>query len=228
MGKTVAQQGDDERKHSESHVAPLRRTTQGTSVEVDWRESSRPELWASCEVQRPPRRPLRRAPRRRLPRGARRTRRRVLHPRGVEGRSPSALVVPRKLEILAWRAMPTATWPMPIHESSQVRSAQSARSDDGLEARRSRGLLSGVGRVARLRLDGGWNRPLAGDVSDGYGVGVGAEHSHERTLAFSRDAVFGANLQPQAELNRTRAARRTVAPAPRDLGSRWSFRQTRA
>jgi hypothetical protein len=46
---------------------------------------------------------------------------------------PRGLVVPGELEVVALRAMPTATWPMPDQESSQVRSAWSARSYEGRE-----------------------------------------------------------------------------------------------
>jgi hypothetical protein len=60
---------------------------------------SRCELLAACAVQRLPRRPLRRVPRRALPSGARRARRRVLHPGRVERGPPAALVVPRELKV---------------------------------------------------------------------------------------------------------------------------------
>src|SRR4029450_474787 len=63
-------------------------------------ESSRPELWAVCSVQRHPRRALRRAPGRALPASARRARRGVLHPGRVEGRSPAALVIACELEVV--------------------------------------------------------------------------------------------------------------------------------
>src|SRR5207245_232677 len=70
------------------------------------------------------RRPLRRMPRRAIPSGACRARRAVFRPGRVERRAATLLVVPRDLEVVApWRAMPTATCPMPDQESSQVRSA---------------------------------------------------------------------------------------------------------
>src|SRR2546425_7135961 len=50
--------------------------------------------------QRLPRRPLRRVPRHALPPGARRARRRVLHPGRVEGRAPTALVVAGELKVV--------------------------------------------------------------------------------------------------------------------------------
>ena len=38
-----------------------------------------------------------------------------------------------ELQIVAWRCIPTATRPMPDQESSQVRSAWSARSYESIE-----------------------------------------------------------------------------------------------
>jgi hypothetical protein len=49
--------------------------------------------------KRLPRHPLRRVPRRALPTRTRRTRGRMLHPRGEEGRAPAFLVVPRELKV---------------------------------------------------------------------------------------------------------------------------------
>src|SRR5690348_9874608 len=57
-------------------------------------------------LQRFPRGSLHRVPRCALPPGARRACRRVLHPRGVEGRSPAALVILRELEIVALTVHP--------------------------------------------------------------------------------------------------------------------------
>ena len=54
---------------------------------------------SSARTQSLPRRPLRRAPRRALPLGARRARRRVLHPCCVEGGSPASLVVLSQLQV---------------------------------------------------------------------------------------------------------------------------------
>src|SRR5262249_18439386 len=49
---------------------------------------------------------LRSVPRRRLPRGARRARRRVLHPGRVKGRPPAAVVVLRQLQVEALAVHP--------------------------------------------------------------------------------------------------------------------------
>jgi hypothetical protein len=54
-----------------------------------------------------------RMPRRRLPAGARRARRRVLHPGRVEGRAPPALVVLSQLEVEA----------LPVHPDGDVPAA---------------------------------------------------------------------------------------------------------
>src|SRR5437870_11338892 len=54
-------------------------------------------LSLACLPRHLPRRPLRRVSGRALSSGAGRARRRVLHPRGVVGRAPALLVVPREL-----------------------------------------------------------------------------------------------------------------------------------
>jgi hypothetical protein len=81
-----------------------------------------PITWGSGSSSKPPRRPLRRVPRRALPSGAGRARDRVLHGGRVERRAPAALGVARELRSKPWRAMPTATRPIPDLESSQTRS----------------------------------------------------------------------------------------------------------
>ena len=84
-------------------------------------------------LQRLPRGPLRRVPRRPLPAGAGRARGRVLHPARVEGRSPASVIILSQLKVEALAMHPAATCPIPGHVSSQVRSAWSARSYEGIE-----------------------------------------------------------------------------------------------
>src|SRR5262245_7774269 len=72
---------------------------------IDCRQSTHAPVAVASSVavlallQRLPRCPLRRVPGCRLPSGARRAGGRVLHFRGVEGRSPTALIVARQLKI---------------------------------------------------------------------------------------------------------------------------------
>jgi hypothetical protein len=90
-------------------------------------QRARVGLQAPTAGQPLPRRSLPRVPRRALPAGA-------LALVG-ECSIPDVLKVARQpfssyrvsWRSYPWRAMPTATWPMPGQESSQVRSAQSAR-----------------------------------------------------------------------------------------------------
>src|SRR5262245_37427798 len=57
----------------------------------------------------------------------------VLHPRRVERCTPASVIVLSQLQVVALRCIPTATCPMPGHESRQVRSARSARPYEGSE-----------------------------------------------------------------------------------------------
>jgi len=96
--------------------------------------------------------PLRRVPRRALPPGARRARRRVFHPGRVEGRSPSLLVVPRELKVVAL-ASPFRR--RRVRQLTRNRARCAGRAvPDGMRAsstRRSRQPHGGAGRVGRAR-----------------------------------------------------------------------------
>jgi hypothetical protein len=78
-----------------------------------------------------PRGPLRRLPRRALSWGPSCARERVLHPARVERRAPAPLVVARELKVVVWVRHADGDRPIPAQESSQIRSAQSARSCEG-------------------------------------------------------------------------------------------------
>src|SRR5262249_2274838 len=83
-----------------------RRPDGGPAISVPHLGEFAESLPSRVQPQRFPRRPPRRVPRRRLPTGARRARRRVLHPTCVEGRPPAALVVLGQLKVEALATHP--------------------------------------------------------------------------------------------------------------------------
>jgi hypothetical protein len=109
-----------------------------------------------------PRGTLDRVPRRPFPSGTRRTRRRMFHPRRIEGRPPALLVVPRELKVVA----------LPGHPDGDV-----ADTGPGVEPgsdRVQRAVVRGVSSTRRSRA----LRPTraSGPTTDAHG-GFGATQS---------------------------------------------------
>ena len=92
-----------------------------------------------------PRSASHRHPRRRLPRRPRRARGRVLHAARVERRAPAPLIVARELRIETLVAMPTATSPMPRHESSHA--GKASRADGRSPSRRRKANAASIRRA---------------------------------------------------------------------------------